>query len=270
MVGKTPFDCYHVNKIKVKDKRGTTKDQLEVVKAGLRLDPPHSVNMETDMVQLRMDGLTFDFSIGSFVEKKPGDWQYKSATGSKPSYSMRIDFNKDVWSFEMKDGNVALIDESDGVDVALMINGFESSENVAIASGSHGHGSGGSHSGDFGNRHNSCRLPTGTHGGGSDSGSPGKGKLSCISSITVQHIPSGELITKTRVDGTLFHPATPFVSTDTGAMETYHTSCSKALRCGDHGESNNPDFIIVEIQGLPGDKLAQRCGVVDASCKILP
>jgi len=269
IAGKLPFDCYHVNKVQVKDKTGTTKDAVKIHKAGLRLDPPNSVDMNTDMVQVRVDGLTVDFSMGSFVEKKPGDWRFKSASGSQPSYKMRINFNKDDWSFEMKNGDVSLIDQSDGVDVALMINGYESEVNVAFTGGSHGNGSGASHSGSHGNSRNSCRLPSATHGpGSSDSGTPGSGKLSCISSMTVEYIPTGELITKTRLDANIFHPNTVFTETDQGNTATFHTSCSKCLTCGEVA-ADNPDFVVVDIQGLPGDKLAQKCGVPDASCAIL-
>ncbi len=271
VVGKTPFDCFHVNKVQIKDKNGTNKDKLKIHKAGIRIDAPNSIDMNTDMLQLRVDGMTVDFSIGSFVEKKPGDWVYKSASGSKPSYTMRINFNKDSWDFKMKDGDVSLIDQSDGIDVALMIGDYESEVHVAFTGGSHGHGSGGSHSGSHGSGRNSCRLPSGTHGhGSSDSGSPGSGKLSCISSMTVEYVPTGELITKTRVEANIFHPNTVFTETDSGNSGTFHTSCSACLTCGDVA-SDNPDFVVIEVQGLPGDKLAQKCGVPDASCApILP
>jgi len=250
---KTPFDCYAINKVKVKDKAGTTKDSIKVSKAGFRLDPPNSVDLAVDAVEMRVDGLTFSFPPGSFEQKgsKP-DYVFKSATGVKPKVEARLRFDKATWELSVKDGDASLIDNSDGVDVALTIGGFESVETVFLSA-----------KGNFeASPKRSCRHVTSDS---SDDGTPGNNKLSCISSMTLQH-SSGVLITKTRAGAELMHPNTVFSDDATGDMAIVHTSCSACLQCGDV----NGNFTIVEIEGLPGDKLSQKCMVPDASCSLLP
>ena len=83
--------------------------------------------------------------------------------------------------------------------------------------------------------------------------------------MTVQH-SSGALSTKTRAGAELLHPNTVFTDDATGDMAIVHTSCSACLQCGDV----NGNFTIMEIDGLPGDKMSQKCLVPDASCSLLP
>jgi len=260
--GKDPFDCYSVNKVSIKSKQKKKSHadggEVKVEKAGFRLDLPNSVDMATAMVQIRIDGLVFDFAPGSFEQKgnKP-DYVFKSASGETPKIDARLRFDKYTWGIRAKGIDIALIDDSDGVDVCLMIDNFESCENVIISKRG-GHSS----SSDSGYRNRKSCNPNA--GSSSDSGTPGNNKLSCISSLTVQHT-SGTLITKTRTAAELLHPNTVFVDEATGDMAIVHTSCSKPLYCGDVIDN----FTIVEIEATPGDKLAQKAGVDDASCSII-
>lgn len=259
---KDPFDCYGVNRVSVKNKHGTHKDRVKVHKAGFRLDPPNEVDMATDMVQIRIDGLVFDFPPGSFEMKgnKP-DFVFKSASGVIPRIRARLRFDKFTWGIRARGIDADLIDKSDGIDVCLMIGNFESCENIVISKyGSH---SSSSDSGHRGNRH-SCN-PNFGNGSSSDSGTPGHNKLSCIGSLTLQH-SSGALITKTRAAAELLHPNTVFVDEATGDMAIVNTSCGVPLYCGD----SYGNFTIVEIESTRGDKLARRCNREDASCSILP
>jgi len=253
VVGKDPFTCFSVNKVKVKDRAGTGNDEIKVTKSGFRLDAPNTVDLAVDEVQMRVDGLAFTFPPGSFEQKgtKP-DYIFKSATGVKPKVEARLRFDKASWELSVKDGDATLIDNSDGVDIALMIGGFESTDNVLLDG-----------QGKFKRDPKvSCRHATSDS---SDDGVPGTNKLSCISSMTVQH-SNGVLITKTRAAAELQHPNTVFTEDATGDIAIVHTSCSACLQCGDV----NGNFTIVEIDGLPGDKLSQKCGVPDASCSLLP
>ncbi|RMF95425.1 MAG: hypothetical protein D6727_10755 [Gammaproteobacteria bacterium] len=253
VVGKMPFDCFAINKVKVEDKPGATKDKIKIAKAGFRLDPPNSVDLSTDIVEIRLDGLVFQFPPGSFEQKgsKP-DYVFKSASGVKPKVEARLRFDKATWELSVKDGDASLIDNSDGVDVTLMIGDYENTENIVLDA-----------EGEFvGVPKRSCRHVTSDS---SDDGTPGVNKLSCLSGLSVQH-SSGTIITKTRAAAELLHPNTVFVEEATGDMAVIHTSCSQCLRCGDVVGN----FTIVEIEGLPGDKMAQKCGVPDASCSLLP
>ena len=264
---KDPFSCYAVNKVSTTNKSGTNKDKVKVYKAGIRLDLPEMVDMTTDMTQVRIDDLTIDIPGGAFDDKGNGKWEYQTASGVIPKIKMKIDFNKATWEFDCTGCDASLIDTSDGIDVCLMINGYESCENVpagGMSSGGMGHSSGHS-SGGKGGSNKSCKLASDGGSNTSDSGTPGAGKLSCLASMTVEHAMSGVQIEKTRVDGTLLHPETvftdPLVSPDSA---TFHTSCSKCLQCGDLDSTGK--FFIKELVGIPGDKMAQKCGVPDASC----
>lgn len=259
VVSKTPFECYGINKVIVDDKTGTTKDKIKVEKAGFRLAAGDTVDLANDMVQIRVDGLVFDFPAGSFVQKgsKP-DYVFKSASGVKPQVEARLRFDKKQWELKVEEGDASLIDNSDGVDIALMINGFESTENVLLMPKN-----GGKLEYKASPKKN-CKLPTDSNS--SEEALPGTNKLSCLGSLTVEHSPDGTLITKTTAGADLLHPNTVFTDDATGDMAIIHTSCSQCLRCGDvYG-----NFTIQEISGVPGDKMSRECGVPDASCSLLP
>ncbi len=247
VVGNIPFDCYAINKVIVKDVSGTTKDSIKVQKAGVRF-PFANVDMNTAAVQIRIDGLTFDFAPGSFV-KNPDklDYLFHSASGATPSVAARLNFDKSQWEIDVTKGDATLIDNSDGVDIALVIDGYESTENVVLTPAG-------------GNRLVFTRDPK-VDCNVNDDGI----KLSCIASLTLQHI-SGRIITKTTADGTLFHRDTVFTDDVTGDMAIVHTSCSECLHCGDvYG-----NFTIVEMSNAAGDRMAGTCGVTDASCGVIP
>jgi len=253
VVSKIPFDCDSVNKVKVKDKAGTDKDEIKITKAGFRLDAPNTVDLAVDEVQIRVDGLIFTFPPGSFEQKgtKP-DYVFKSATGVKPKVEARLRFDKASWELSVHDGDATLIDNSNGVDVALMVGDFESVQNVTLDA-----------KGKFKRDPKvSCRHVTSDS---SDDGVPSLDKMSCISSMTLQH-SSGVLVTKSRAGAELVHPNTVFSENATGDLAIVHTSCSACLQCGDV----IGNFTIMEIDGLPGDKHAQKCLVPDASCSLLP
>jgi len=263
---KIPFDCYHVNRVSVKKhhkKHGAATGvggRVKVQKAGFRLDPPNVVDMATAMVQIRIDGLVFDFSEGDFVQKgnKP-DYVFKSASGATPMIRARLRFDKYTWSIRASGVDTTLIDKTDGVDVCLMIDNFESCQNVVITKNATD-----SQSSDSGApARASCNPNAGTS---SDDGTPGYNKLSCLASLTLQHT-DGSFITKTRAGAELLHPQTVFINEATGDMAIVHTSCSQPLRCGDVVGGG---FTIVEIEGTPGDKMSRKVGLPDASCSIVP
>jgi len=247
VVTKDPFDCYAINKVIIKDVSGTTKDQIKVQKAGVRF-PFANVDMNTAPVQIRIDGLAFDFAPGSFV-KNPDklDYVFKSASGVKPSIDARLNFDKSEWQINVTNGDATLIDNSDGVDVALVIDGYESTENVVLTP------AGGNRLVYSLNPKTSCNT--------TDDGI----KLSCIASLTLQH-SSGRIITKTTAEANLYHRDTVFTDDITGDMAIVHTSCSECLHCGDvYG-----NFTIVEMSNAAGDRMSGVCGDPDASCGAIP
>jgi hypothetical protein len=266
--GKTPFDCYSVSKIQTKNKPGTASDEIKITKAGVRLDPPNTVNLATDMVQIRIDGYTVNIPAGSFVTIGTNDYKYQTGTGVVPKVTVRLNLAKGEWEFSCKGCDVGLLTFADGIDVCLMIGSFESCTNVPAGGGS-SHSSDNS-SDDATGPVASCKLPSsaGSSGssGSSDSSTPGPNKMSPISSITIEHI-SGKRLTRSRVHGTLLHPTTVFansaISPDKATLDTSGGTC---LRCGDPDSSGK--FTIVRISGTPGDKLSKKCGVPDASCTI--
>jgi hypothetical protein len=255
-----PFPCFNVSSVKIKNRSGTTNDEVHISKGGVRLPTGTSFNPATDNVQVTVDGLVVNIPAGSFVKSgnKP-DFTFNTASGVTPKIQMRIDLEKNTWEFDLTKGDVALVSTSNGVKVTLQIGVYTGTQTVAI-SGHH-------NSSEDGSSHPpSCKLS----GNSSDSATPGVGKLSSITGLTLQ-TPHGKYVKKARSQRGISHPNTVYVDDVDGDFAIVNTSGGTCLKCGDvvSGTSGHA-FTIMEIQGRPSDTLARTCGVYNASCNILP
>ncbi len=250
-----PLACYHINKVKIYDRTDISRDVIKIQKASFRLPDTAVIDFSTAEVEFNIDGMLFNIASGDLIKKgDKEDYIYKSTAGASPEISARLRVDKAEWELKVKDTNVSM-DTTDGLDIGLSINNIRSSENVLIDS-------------KDGIKYKyknypkqSCRLDKLDE---ANEPLPGNNKLSCISSMTVRHI-SGREVTKSTVEANLLHPETVFIDETTGDYAAFHTSCSRALACGDIAGN----FVISEISATPGDKLSQKMGVDDASC-ILP
>jgi len=258
---KQPFPCYNVGNIAVKNKSGATSDEVKITKSGVQLPVGVNFNPAADDVTVAIDGLVTIIPAGSFVQQgSQQDFKYSTASGVTPKVTMRLNFAKGTWEFNYTKGDVSLITTANGVDVTLTVGIYTGTEHVVVVTNN------GSSSDSHASHPPSCKPG----GGGSDSGTPGINKMSCISSIIVSD-PTGNIITKLRSLAEIGHPETTFTDQTTGEVGIIHTSCSQCLTCGQVWPGGlGGAFTILELGGAPGDKMALKCGVADASCDIQP
>ena len=256
---KIPFPCFNFSSLNVKNRSGTTNDEVHISKGNVRLNAGDTFHKATDDVSVTIGGLTVNIPAGNFVQVgTTQDYKYSTASGVKPKIKMRLNFVKSEWEFDLTDGNVALVGTG-SVTVTLMVGNYTGSQTTVVSS----HGT----SSDSSSSHApSCKL-TGTS---SDSATPGSGKVSSITSMSVR-TPSARYVTKSKSGGTIKHPSTVVVDTVTGELATVDTSGGTCLRCGDVVTgSTGHAFQIMKIVGRPGDTLARKCGIYTSSCDILP
>lgn len=257
-----PMPCFNISDLTVKDRSGTLNDEVHLSKGGFRLPAPNTLNLATDTVKVTVDGLVVSLPPGSFVQRAGhNDFTYNTASGVKPKIEMRLNFEKNTWELDFTKGDVSLITTADGVDVTLLVGAYESTAHVTVSHHSGGHSDSTSQS-----HPPTCRL-TGTS---SDDATPGIGKLSSIAGLTLR-TPSGSYSRKARASAGVTHPNTAYVDESTGELAIVNTSGGVCLRCGDvvTGTSGGA-FTIMKVEGRPGDTLARKCGVSNASCSILP
>jgi hypothetical protein len=255
-----PFPCYNVSTVVVKNRSGTTNDEVHI-QGGVRLDAGDTFDPATQDVTVTIDGLVISLPAGSFTQVGTSEvYKYSTATGVYPKISMRLDFEKSRWTFDLTKGDVSLIDTSDGVTVTLQVGDYEGTSTSPISHG--GNSSSSHHSGHA----PSCKLS----GPSSDSASPGWGKRSSINSLTLK-TPSNVFVKKSQSMGNVKHPTTPVVDNHTGEIANVNTSGGACLRCGDVVTGNQGgSFTIMQIRGRPGDALSRACGISNATCSILP
>ena len=175
-----------------------------------------------------------------------------------PKIQMRLNFEKATWELDYTKGNVALI-TTPGVDVTLTVGIYTGTQSVTVTNSGHSSDSSNSHA-------PSCKLA----GNSSDSSTPGSGKLSSISTLSVK-APNGTVEHKQRSNGGISHPNTVYIDSSTGELAIVNTSGGQCLQCGQVVTGTNGGaFTIMKIKGRPNDTLARKCAVYNASCDILP
>ena len=130
-----PLGCFGINKMKVHLADGKSHDKLHIQKASFRLPDDADVDLEQDSVSFAVDGVIYELPAGSFMQN--GDkrnFVYKSTHGEVPHIHARLDFDKAEWKLKVKDSDITLIDNIDGVDVTLTIGDYVGSENIIMHS----------------------------------------------------------------------------------------------------------------------------------------
>ena len=130
-----PLGCFGINKMKVHMADGKSHDKLHIQKASFRLPNDADVDLEQDNVSFAVDGVIYELPAGSFMQN--GDKQnfvYNSSHGEVPYIHARLDFDKAEWKLKVKESDITLIDNIDGVDVTLTIGDYVGSENIIMHS----------------------------------------------------------------------------------------------------------------------------------------
>jgi hypothetical protein len=175
-----PFPCFNFSTISVKNRSGTTNDEVHINGGGVRLDAGDVFDLANDDVTVTIDGLVINIPAGSFHQSGSSQkYTYSTATGVTPKVKMVLDFTKSEWDFDLTKGDVALVDSSDGVTVTLNVGDYEGSQTVTVTNN-------GNSSSSFGQHAPSCKLS----GPSSDSATPGWGKRSCITNMAVKRTTS--------------------------------------------------------------------------------
>ncbi len=256
------LDCFGINKVKIKLK-GSSKDKIKIEKGVLALPATKTFDPAADKVTIAVDGIPFIISAGSFEKKgEKNDYKYKTGSGVKPKIHARLNFHKAEWSVKIDDVDASAVDNSDGVKIDLILGNVQGTETVTMAEKVEGNG-------EIELKYKaspkvSCR---GVHPPEVPDDDPDDLKRSCLTFMEVTYhlgLADQEIIQKFADD--IGHPETTFVAAG-GASATFHTSCSQCLVCGQTDASG--DFQVTGLSDVTG-KLANKCGVTDASCGTTP
>ena len=256
-----PFACFGVNKAKI-ELRGGGRDKIKIEKGVLALPLDKAFDPAADKVTLVVDGLTFVIPVGSFEKKgEKNDYVYKTGSGVKPRIHARLNFHKAEWETKIDDVDATAVDNSDGVSVSLEIGTVKSSVDLAMTEKVE------TKKTELKYKAESKLSCRGVHPPEVPDDDPDDLKRSCLSFVEVTYHagqPDQEILQK--FSNEIGHPETTFVASN-GAAATFHTSCSQCLVCGQTDASG--EFTITGISDATG-KLADKCGVTDASCGTTP
>ena len=133
-----PLGCFGINNMKVHLADGKSHDKLHIQKASFRLPEDAAVDLDQDSVSIAVDGISYDLPAGSFKQEGyKRSFVYKSTHGEIPHIHARLNFDKAEWKLKVKESDITLIDNTDGVDVTLTIGDYVGSENIIMHSKDH-------------------------------------------------------------------------------------------------------------------------------------
>lgn len=133
--------CFDVKKVKIIDGKkhykkwgwwGKSKSKIDVQ---LRTSCPTDFDPSQSFISTMVDGETFDFPVGSFTEKHDGS--YRAWIGGHPSVYAKLDCDKGKFSMNVSRADTSQIDNSDGVDVKLVLGDSVSEKNVTLNESNH-------------------------------------------------------------------------------------------------------------------------------------
>ena len=128
-----PFPCFNFSNLTVKNRSGTTNDEVHIGRGGVRLNSGDTFDPAVDDVTITLDGLVISIPAGSFHQNGSSeDFTYTTATGVKPKIKMRLNFDKSEWEFDLTDGNVALISTGNGVTVTLVVGDYTGTDTAFV------------------------------------------------------------------------------------------------------------------------------------------
>lgn len=124
-----PFTCFAVNKMKVHMHDG----KIYINDGAFAVPDGSSPDLSQQDVTFIIDGIEYTIPAGSFRQVgHKQDYLYKTPRGQKPALMARLNFKKATWKLKIRDENASLIDNSDGVDVSLVIGNIRGDENIVL------------------------------------------------------------------------------------------------------------------------------------------
>jgi hypothetical protein len=145
-----PPACFDVKKIKIRDGKkhhrhmGSYGSSKSKIHAQLSVGCPMDFDPAQSLVSLALDGENFEFPIGSFSQVGNKN-KYRAWVGGSPNMRATLNCNKGRFNFSASKADTSQIDNSDGVDVTLVLGNQSESKNVMLSGTGHhyysrGHG----------------------------------------------------------------------------------------------------------------------------------
>lgn len=236
--------CFDIKKIKIRDGKkhwrhwGSYGHSKSKIHASLTTSCPENFDPTTSLVSLMMDGENFEFPIGSFSQVGSSN-KYRAWVGGSPSLRGTLNCDKGRFNFSASRADTSQIDNSDGVDVTLVLGSQSSTKNVTLNTAGH-------HYYNFGHRnvmyyHNSNPTSCAVDGGDE----------SPMYEFKVRHKHSGRLYTFKRSRGGYGSSCLVNDSTS-GDYSVFDTSATSTVTCGS-GDSN------FEVVGIEHENNALSC-----------
>lgn len=136
--------CFDVKKIKIRDGKkhyrhwGSYGASKSKIKAALSTSCPDGFDPSQSLVALSLDGETFSFPIGSFNQVGSSN-KYRAWIAGSPSLDATLNCDKGRFNFSASRADTSQIDNSDGVDVTLVLGDTSASKNVVLQETGHHH-----------------------------------------------------------------------------------------------------------------------------------
>jgi len=229
--------CFDIKKIKIRDGKkhyrhlGSYGNSKSKIKANLSAGCPTGLDPTQSLISLSLDGETFDFPIGSFTRVGNKN-KYRAWVAGSPSLDATLNCDKGRFNFSASRADTSQIDNSDGVDVTLILGDSSASMNVLLQATGHQHWRRGQNNVLYYHNDNPLDCSAAVADDESD-----------IHELKIRHRASGRIHTYKRAKGG--YGASCLVSDSiSGQYASFDTSKTTALTCG----SGDVNFEVVEIE----------------------
>jgi len=228
--------CFDIKKIKIRDGKkhyrhygsyGLSKSKIN---AQLTTSCPTDFDPTQSLISLSLDGETFEFPVGSFSQVGTNN-RYRAWVGGSPNMHATLNCDKGRFSFSASKADTSQIDNSDGVDVTLVLGSQSSTKNVMLNSAGHHHSNRGQNNVLY--YHNDS--PVNCAVGNDDD--------SHIHEFKVRHKLSGKIYTYKRSKGD-FGKSCLVHDIGSGNYASFDTSKTTSVTCG----SSDANFEVVGIE----------------------
>ncbi|MFQ5642651.1 MAG: hypothetical protein ACE5FQ_03020 [Thiogranum sp.] len=241
--------CFDVKKVKIRDGKkhyrhmGSYGNSKSKIKTNLSVSCPTGFDPEQSLISLSLDGETFAFPVGSFTQAGSSN-KYRAWVAGSPTLDATLNCDKGRFSFSASKADTSQIDNSDGVDVTLVLGDSTASKNVVLQGTGHHHWSRGQNNVLYYHNDNPADCSAASGDDESD-----------ILELKIRHRASGRIHTFKRAKGG--YGASCLVNdTVSGQFAAFDTSKTSALTCGS-GDTN------FEVVGIEHAYSGQSCTLLD-------
>jgi len=235
--------CFDVKKIKIRDGKkhwrhygsyGTSKSKI---KASLTTSCPAGFDPTQSLISLSLDGESFEFPVGSFNQVGSSS-KYRAWVAGSPTMNATLDCGKGRFHFSASKADTSQIDNSDGVDVTLVLGSQTSAKNVMLSATGHHYANKG-HSNVL-YYHNNTPISCAVDNGADDTH---------MSEIKIKHKMSGKVYSYFSSKGG-FGKSCMVLDTGSGDYAVFDTSPTTIITCG----SGDANFEVVGIEHKDSSK----------------